>query len=314
MREDRPLDSLLPELAGALRPSEPQDGAGPAFHPGVLVVETDDGYEWAFACWRDPGGADALASDLGRLMEAVLLAKMSEPASVGASDKPFTGIRLFLYDEVEGADEALAELGFREVPTAPDMYGERLNTFSDEARASGWSVGSSPSSLWFTPIVKPDAELAQRAETIAEALRERVGSLAWGEEPGAYSKHLAELLQTQFSIGITPTLDGLEKMDLLLVDHAERRVRWLPPVVFQGLCDFLAVVAHASATLTIQWGVSETRDGWTTPPVIRAGDADRATEIPIGRRLLQWSVMPQARDTDARLTSRFGEAFGLLSR
>lgn len=314
MREDRPLDALLPELGGTPGLSVGSDDAGPAFHPGVLTVETDDGYEWAFACWRDPGGAASLAVELGRFMEAVLLAKMSEPASAGTGDKPFAGVRLFLYDEVVDADAALAELGFREVPSAPDQFAERLRTFADEAKASGWTVASSPASIWYAPIVRPTAELDERAETIDEEMRRTLGDTVWGDEPGLFSKTLAEQLQLRFKTGITPTLEGLDKMDLLLVDHAERTVRWIPPMVFQGLCDFLAVIAHASGKTQVQWAVSETRDGWTSPPVVRIRRGTDNVDIPIGRRLLYWTVMPQGAGTDSPLKQRFGEAFGLLTR
>lgn len=314
MREDRPLDALLPELSGTTASSSATDGAGPAFHPGVLVVETDDGYEWAFACWRDPGGAKELAAELDRYLEAVLLAKMSEPSDVTAADKDFTGVRLFLYDEVDGSSDTLAELGFTEVPSAPDQFTERLRSFADEARQSGWTVGSTPSSIWYAPIVRPEAELSRHAEEIDARMRQELGDLSWGEDPGVYSKALAEQIQARFNVGITPTLDGLEKMDLFLVEHAERSIRWIPPMVFQGLCDFVAVVAHASGSTQVQWAVSETTNGWTSPPAIRVRGAGGTADIPIGRRLLQWAVMPQSKGSDARLTARFREAFGLLAR
>ncbi len=314
MREDRPLDALLPGLSGVKMPGVEQgDDAGPAFHPGVLVVEVDGGYEWAFACWRNPGGATELADSLQQMMEAVLLAKMSEPASTSKQDKPFLGLRLFLYDHVDRADEALAEFGFVEVPFVAAEYGDRTAKFSEQAAVSGWDVGDVPESVWHAAIHLPDAELQRRSDAIADAMRDELESVAWGDQPGRHSKTLAEQLHKQYRVGIAPDLESLEHVDLLLVDHAERRVRWLPPMIFQGICDFMAVVAHAATPAQVQWGVSKTdENGWTSPPLIRVNGRNQTAEIPIARRVLQWCIMPQKTGTDDRLRRRFEEAFSMF--
>jgi hypothetical protein len=315
MREDRPLDALLPELSGGFAPSAATDGAGPAFHPGVLVVEVDSGYEWSFACWRDPGGAQQLAKELERMMEAVLLARLSEPLSKNPPEKPFRAMRLFLYDEVEGADEVLAEMGYQEVPFRADEYRDRSMKFTEQARQAGWAVSDQPASVWRADVVFPDDELMRRTESIAKAMREEIGDLKWGDQPGKYSHVMAEELHKQYRVGVSPNLESLDHIDLLLIDHTEQRLRWMPPAVFQGLCDFLAVVAHATTPAQIQWGVSTTdASGFTSPPLLRVKRNDTTSDVPIARRLLHWAVMPMKRGTDDRLLRRFEEAFAFVTR
>jgi hypothetical protein len=74
-------------------------------------------------------------------------------------------------------------------------------------------------------------------------------------------------------------------------------VRLLPPLVFQALCDAVAVVAARALGKPIQWAESAPEeDGFVPPPLVRAKLSEGWVHVPVGLHLLRWCVMPLRRN------------------
>lgn len=291
--ENRPLDALLPGLSSAA-PISGRD-SGPAINPSVLEVELEDGYEWLYAGWSDPGGGIALRTEIERLMAVTLLWHLSaSPDEVDERD--FRLMRLLLFDDIAGnPGEALATLGFRVTLFDPDAYRGRLLSLHDIASESGWEIPDKPRSVWEADIVKPDDAIASRIRDIEKTLIEELADEPWGGTPGKPSKLLAEQIRMRFGTEIEPTSKGLETLDVLLFDHTPETIRWMTPMVFQAVCDFIGVVIQNEFEREVGWAESriEPESGQPQPPILRVSTPEGPKILPIGLRMVQWYGLPQ---------------------
>lgn len=290
MSTERPLDTLLPELT-TQAPPVPRA----ALHPRVLELGPAEGNEWVLALWSDPGSARALHEEVKKLVEATLLAALCRPANTGeALDNPPTGIRLLAFSSVSGnMQQALQAFGFQLEKTLP-WPEERLTVLRNEGIEAGWQVPEQPLSNWFAPILRPSGSYGEKIERVHELLRQRIGDDFWGNIPGAFSRCSANLIQEHFQETLEPTLDGLRSLELLTVDRKrDGGVRWIPPMLFQSLADFIGVVIQAEWGLGVEWALCEVDDaGYAPPPLFRITRPDRQEHLPIGVHLLRWCVMP----------------------
>ena len=305
--EDRPLDSIFPELAqassaprragGAPAQADEGDGQGrpPVIDPRVLEVELEQSQEWSMACWHVPEQAQELAAPLGRLLEATLLQELSRPPGWGGVEqRRIDGVVLFVFDELgEPACEALTALGFAPLEWEPERYANRLQTWQHEARLEGWPAPTRPDSLWRAPLVRPSGALGRRLRRVHEEMAELLGAKVWGQAPGQPSHAMARQLSGQVQVEITPDREGLHALDMLLVERTAGVIRWLEPMIFQGLCDFVGVVAMAARARQVSWGACEANGhGGHYPPVFRLTGGGGASEVPIGLLLLRAAIMP----------------------
>ncbi|MGM0559160.1 MAG: hypothetical protein ACQEVA_22435, partial [Myxococcota bacterium] len=242
MDEERPLDSLLPEMTE--RGERKRVGSGQALertplHPRVLEVELEDSMEWAMAAWEDPGQLE-LISYLRRLLEGTLLSEMSQPASrPDLLDRRFDAVELLVFDELFGESRFLLEqMGFEPIDYQTDRYTERMEAWREEAGEIGFDVPSRPDTVWRSEFLRPDATLEDKLEQVHSDLRRTLRDEVWGERPGGPSKALAEKFRQHFNTTVAPTPDGLDSFELFLVQEGGEYVRWMRPLLFQGLCDF----------------------------------------------------------------------------
>lgn len=264
-------------------------------HQRVLHVDREDGFDWVLSVWDDPGGDRALHQGVQRLVEATLLSELSRPAwDKDAMDRTPRALRLVQLADVPGrVDAALRAFGFAPWEPPAEWLDERLRALRTEARAVGIETLGEVRAVWSAPIAEPDGMLGDQLRAIHTMMGDRLGADVWGATPGGPSRLLAELAKRFFGEEITPTLDGLRTLELLLVQQTPGVVRWLPPLLFQALCDFVGVVTVALWSEPVQWAVCTPEpDGFVPPPVFRIDSPDGATHVPIGQHLLRWCVMP----------------------
>jgi hypothetical protein len=306
---DRPLDSLLPEL----RAGTPFEGPAHDVHTRILDIEVEDGHEWGLICWRHPGDPDALTDELRRVVEATLLSWLSQPPwARDELERAPTGLQLFVYPELDDdSRRALTSLGFTPFEMDPEAGRDRLDALAEEARQAGVDGADQPRSTWRIDVERPSQGMERRLTRIQDELRAAAGRQVWGEQPGMPSKQLADRLHRDFQTQITPDRDGLRRMDLVLVEHEAEGLRWMPPLIFQALCDFTGIVAQGDLGLPVQWGTCEREpSGVYPPPLFRLDIGADGVLVPIGLAMLRWTVMPPDGDASVRtLDERVEELF-----
>lgn len=288
MSAERPLDALLPSLKEPALPDAP-------VHSRVLERETEEGLEWVLIVRRDPGGPRALHESVQALVEATLLAELSRtPASLAKTGaRRCAGLRLVVMPAFDwDVAPAVRAFGFTldENPPAADVLravGAELERLGDPPAL--------PDATWSARIQHPSGTLGEHLAALHADLATALGDVTWGTTPGEFSHRFATHARRFFAEPIRPDADGLHTMDLLLVQREEGVIRWIPPLAFQALCDFLPVVAAAVHGARISWAVSEDLgDGFAHPPLVRVDDGGEGIHIPIGHHVLRWWMMPLA--------------------
>ncbi len=313
INEERPLDTFFPELSQPDAPNDPaqlgrrDDAEQPIVDPMVSEVELEAWQEWALACWRAPeNDADgrALLKELTPIIEATILQEMSRPPGWGgATDRRMKAIHLFVFDRLHDAQrDALGRMGFERVDFDPEVYANRLKVWQNEATRAGWEVPTAPTSLWLARLDRGSPEMAEKLREVHEALAVRLGADIWGAKPGTPSHEMASLLERHFSVSIQPDDAGLHTLDMLMVDRATHTIRWVEPMLFQGICDFVGVVWSARDK-QVRWGACESDNrGGHYPPLLRVGASGGPRDIAVGLALLRAAVMPiQSEDQAPRL-------------
>ncbi|MCB9507896.1 MAG: hypothetical protein H6698_06205 [Myxococcales bacterium] len=285
----RPLDALLPELALPAVPREP-------VHPRVLETAAGSSFEWVVLVWEDPGGARALHEAVKTLVEATLLAELSRTPAQGRATprKAPAQLRVVVYPRLGyEVAPALRAFGFRPAPAGPPLGAANPRVAAEEARRSGRNFEAyGEPTAWTATIESADGTLGRRLEEIQEMMAARMGDDVWGRTPGGPSRLFAVYAQQLFGERIEASSAGLDVVQLLLLRDTPGVIRWLPPLVFQALCDFVAVVI-ASTGAGVAWGESEDAGGgFYQPPLFRVGEGDSAQFVEVGRHVLQWWMMP----------------------
>lgn len=305
--EDRPLDALLPELEKPPTRGDASAPSGAAVHPRVLEVQLEHHMEWALACWADPG-PQALREQLRRLLEVTFLAEYSQPATEELVERNFEAVQLLVFADLDDAAQAvLEELGFSSVSYVPDNYVERMSAWRDEARAAGGEVPNVPRSVWKADIERPSDALAEKLAKLERQMVNKLDGDVWGETPGGPSRLMATYMRQFFNTTVTPSREGLHNFELFLVQETPGKLRWLGPVVFQGLCDFMGVLLQAEHNFTVQWALcTPDSSGFAPPPVFRVLLPGGHRHVSIGQLVVQWAVMPRDED-DPSLATRLDE-------
>ncbi|MEM1348030.1 MAG: hypothetical protein AAGI01_05680 [Myxococcota bacterium] len=305
MDEERPLDAFFPELTELDDPYEATTEA-PGLDPSVLEVELEGGWSWTMALWHELATPRETAQQLRKAVEATLLREMSTPPGYGGAEgRAFLGIHLLVFEPMDAQTcAALEALGFHQGPYKPQEFSARVQRFQDGARAGSWRVASHPETVWFSEFARPAATMGRVLQRVHEDVVERLGAALWGSEPGMPSKALADALSAHMGAQITPDRDGLHMLDMTLVERTAGKIRWLSPMILQGIADFVGIVLTTTKQYTVQWGVSESdRRGAYLPPVLRARRRATSRELAVGRELVRLTMMPIASEEDAVLLS-----------
>lgn len=300
MREDRPLDALFPELgepaeAFPIADARVFGSEQPVVHPRVLDVALEQGRAWAAALWQTPEDADALEREVRAVLGATILHELSQPPDrMDWAERVFLGAHLFAYAPLDEAQRArLLAMGFVETPPDPEAYRERLKAWRAEAARGGWSLPRAPHSLWWLPLRRPEDPMSDKLRDIEAQLLLRLRGEVWGYTPGRPSRALATLVEHHFNVVMRPGAEGLHHLDVLLVDREPGRPRWLSPMIFQGIADFVGVVLMAERHTQVQWAVCDADGhGLIQPPLLRVHTKKGPVDLSIGQELLDLLVMP----------------------
>lgn len=283
-------DEVLGELWANVETDLADLGKSP-IHGRVLETPGPEGTTLVLCCWSDPGGAPALFSQLKPVLEATLLAELSEPArDRRPANERVARICLVCFEDIADVPAAVKNFGFRAVETKGEHVDATVAQLRGEAARTGRPVPDEPSSVWQADVAAgPDAEAW--ADTLAGVLEDEV----FGQTPGLLFQRLGQLLASADRGALKPTLGGLDLVEENLVRREPAVLRWIPPVLFQALCDTVGVVAKEARGRVVQWAVSEPDDdGLAPPPLFRVREGSSWIHIPIGLHLLRWCVMPLA--------------------
>jgi hypothetical protein len=283
-----PLDELVP---GLRRKSE----RWPALpvHPRILEAQREDGsHTIVMASFAGAANLRAFHGALKPLVEAALLSELSRPREeLRERNSPLRALELYAFAEQPfDASPALSSFGLAPAPLQ-DVYARRnLSLLRRECQL----VDGVPSD-------EPIARYVAHASLSAHPLRERLaqallasGAGAFGAQPGALAKQACEWLAAQGYPGVEPTRAGIERLEAVLVQESPYVIRWMDPILFQALCDLIAVAGHATWGRQVEWGVSEV-DAEThvaPPPVLRVHRDGEAFHVPLGEHVLRWCIMP----------------------
>lgn len=327
MSEDRPLDALFPELQQPYAPNDAaaqattsvQDAqtARPILSSNVLDVELEQAQRFVLSCWRTSHTSEEppFEASLRGLLSATLLQELSRPPGWGeATHRRIEGVDLFVFDTLSQEQrDSLARLGFVQETFDPLAHGNRLHAWQNEARMQGWGVpGEAPTSLWYAPLRVQNASQDTLTKTLREAHEEiarRHDARLWGAFPGEPSHTLASILERELQYKLSPDMKSLQELDALVIERATHAIRWIEPMVFQALCDFMGIVLMASKRARVQWGVCESdRHGGHLPPLLRLADRGGVRDVEVGLALLEHAIMPRSSEPEP-LASWFERVF-----
>ncbi|MFW6051868.1 MAG: hypothetical protein ACODAU_11880, partial [Myxococcota bacterium] len=283
---------ILGELFGELaRPPEPVPYH--PVHPRVLTVGDPEGATMAAAVWEDPGGAAALHRGVRARVEAALLAALSQPPR-DRNEATWRWLRLALFADVPDAARALRAFGLERVEPAGGGWRRVMAHLRHERTALDRPVPEEPVSHWQVRFGVPEGERGERLRTWDRELAEHAGDEVWGAHPGAPFRRLAALFERDGLGRLEPTLEALDRLESELVLGETGVLRWIPPQVFQALCDGVAVVAQVALGRRAEWALCEPdAHGLAPPPLVRVHRKDGGHEhVPLGLALLRWCIMP----------------------
>lgn len=279
-----PLDELFGALASThdALPLEP-------VHVRALEQDADDHTAWVLAVWSDPGGPVALHRALRQRVEATMLAELSRTAAElrATGSRRFDALRLAVFPELDAA-EAVRAFGL--APARPDAPAWRhaLAHLRHEAQLVGATVDDEPASVW-------EAHIAHRSsnDALEDALRASGGDEVWGQAPGGPAARLARAVREAGLGDVGPDVEGLRALEAIVLQREPGPIRFIPPLVFQALCDQVALAAqHAGAQ--VQWAECAPSEdgGHAPPPLVRMRQGGAWAHVPLGLELLRWCVMP----------------------
>jgi hypothetical protein len=281
-----PLGELLAHL-----PPVPDDAPREPVHARVLPVATADGAELVFVCWRDPGGARALFDALRRRVEGSFLGELSRSAEeLAESGSALTGLRLFIFCEVEGVENAVRAFGLARTGGRDAQSRASLARVRHEAGLFGEEIGEEP-----VAVFAATTREMPLTKTVEEELVAVTGDV-WGKNPGAPFARLRQAIARAGGPTITPTLEGIAACEALLFTDQPNVIRWLGPLTFQALCDLVAVAIDRELGRKVDWAeAAPDEDGIAPPPMIRI---DGSVHVPLALEILRFSVMPRMQDEE----------------
>jgi hypothetical protein len=262
-------------------------------HPRVLNVADPEGASLAVVVWEDPGGARALHHSLRTRIEGALLAALSQPAR-DWNEAHWAWLRVAAFGALPPDHHAALEaFGLRAVDARGPGWRRVLAHLRHERASVDRPIADEPSHTFQVPVALPGGEAGERLRAWDHTLATEAGDELWGERPGVPFQRLAALVEGA-GLG-RPTSDraGLDLLERCIVQRDPDRLRWIPPLVFQALCDAVAVIAHLDLGREVQWGCCEPGDdGLAPPPLLRMRHASGHVHVPVGLALLRWCIMP----------------------
>jgi hypothetical protein len=287
--ESRPLDALLMEL-----PQVPDDVPIEPVHARVLEVGTDGELSYLISVYSDPGTPLALHQALRKRIEGTLLAELCRtPAQLREASPAPSAIHLVAYALPAGdVEAALAAFAFRPIDPTHVRMRESAARSRGEAYALELTIPDEPVATYVADIARtPSPELARVELGLVDALADGY----WGEKPGAYAAQLTRFCALVGLGTFDANLDGLVALEGAITSREPGHVRMITPAIFQGLCDFIGVVATNALRLKVDFAdCALDEEGFAPPPLLRVHTKKGHVHVPIALDLLRWLVMPLA--------------------
>lgn len=274
-------------FAAARKPAEPLPRR--AVHPRVLQLPlSPTTFAWNLVVWDDPGGAPALHGELRPLVEAALLAELATPFDAPDEESP-AALRLLSFADVDRLPDAVRAFGLRPVPHDA-AFEDALRHARGEANRVGREPPEALVHRFEAPLVHTDVL------ELENALRATLGDEVFGARPGALFAALNVVLPQRGEAPLPAKRSSLDALEARLGTDTPDVLRWIPPRLFQALCDAVAVVTATELGREVQWAASEVEeDGLARPPLVRV-KARTWLHLPLGLHLLRWCVMPRSAD------------------
>jgi hypothetical protein len=286
-----PLDELFP---GLRRKAEKLEAL--PVHPRVVrLPRPDDTRVIGLLSFATAPNARALHAGLKPLLEAALLSELCvAPAELSTGYQRLSELALLMY-VAQPFEVGPALLPFALEPAAPAAgeYAQLLALARREALALAQPLTHDPGAIYRARLIRSEHSLAG---ALHEALLQRGPHSAWGREPGRLARTLADWLATQGLAEVAPTRAGIECLEAIVVHTGAGVIRWIEPLIFQALCDLIAVMAASQPGLDVEWGVCDPdpESGLSPPPVLRVQRGSDAFHVPLAEHVLRWCVMPVA--------------------
>lgn len=286
-----PLDTLLP----GLRQKATRFAALPV-HPRVVHARSPAGARSVvLSSFAAAANVRALHAALKPVVEAALLSELSRPAGELVEAEAGAALSaLELYEFVGhpfDAQPALQPFGLQPAPLDDASAHRAMALLRREAQQVDGEVPDEPRARYRASITGSSHPLASQ---LAAALREHAPRAPWGSSPGALARACADQLTQLGYPGVEPTRAGIERLEQVAVPRAHGVIRWVDPLVFQAMCDLLAVAAAASYGREVEWAVCEPDEETqlAPPPLIRVAGKRDSFHVPLGEHVLRWCVMP----------------------
>lgn len=287
------LVEMFPQLSATAEPIPLEP-----VHVRALAFEDGDELTVGFIVWKDPGGVRALRRELGVRIEAALLSVLSRSADELTRDGERRPSRILLltFDAIDGdVASALAPFGLRQVDYDPVAFAQTMALVRGEAQRCGATSPDAPVAIYSVPVALPDEPRGTNVQTLEAVLREGLAGIVWGEKPGAHFLALSASLGAIDEAPLSPESSALDRIETIVGQLVPGRIRWIPPLVFQAVCDAIGVIATKEHSRKIDWAPCDPDDdGLAPPPLLRARLPDGMVHIPIGEHVLRWSMMPLA--------------------
>jgi hypothetical protein len=283
-----PLDDLVP----GLRKKSERWPALPV-HPRILEAARDDGsHALAMASFAPAVSLKTFHAALKPLVEAALLSELSRPVEeLRERASPLRGLELYAFaPQPFDATPALATFGLTKAPLEGAEPRRTIALLRRECQLIDGLPGDEPVARYSATLSPSDHTLSK---PLADSLLERAGG-AFGVEPGALARELCGWLDANGYPGVAPTRAGIERLEALIHHTRPFVIRWIEPLVFQALCDLIAVAALTTWKQGVEWGVCEADpDSLVTPPPVLRVNKERDTfHVPLGEHVLRWCIMP----------------------
>lgn len=275
------------------------DDDGTLFAPQTLDVELEHGHAWTLLCWGAPDTPDQLASLARARVEATLLSGLTQPPRVmHERGRRYLELTLLCFASAPGLEAALAPMGWERSLYIPDHHEARMAVAQRAAHNEGRTLPDQPASVWRMPIHHPEGEHGDLLRRAQATMAARMGDDLLGATPGGPSRLLANLLKARARLHITPDWAGLDALETTITQRDVSGVRWIPPLLFQALCDFVGIVLHSELGVGVECAICDERaPGLYAPPMMRIRPAvGRPQTLRVGIELVRRCVMPVTGD------------------